>query len=98
VDVKETSKKSDFNPASTQYHWCADEKKMILTAAELTYKSMVNLRLRRQSEYEKSDLQTDFVTMSGIEKTKYMRLVCVLRSLDQSILKLDDTLTLLTIL
>ena len=44
VDVQEISKKSDFNPASTMYHWHANEKQMIVTAVELIYKSIVNLR------------------------------------------------------
>ena len=98
VDVRETSKKSDFNPASTQYHWYAEERKMVNNAVDMVYKSMVNLRLRRQSEYEKSHSQMDYLALSGIEKAKHARLVCVLRCLDQSLAKLDDTLMLLTIL
>lgn len=98
IDTHEASKKSDFNPTHTLYHWRTDEKLLMKTALDKVFASMSRFKSRRHEECEKGFSLVEFVAMSETERARFTRLAAVLGRIDHALMNLDDTLMLFTCL
>jgi len=101
VDYQEISKRSDFNPASTYYFWTLDRDKIVTNLLSNTYKSMINLRLRKAHEMSVSASQgfdIDNNIMHNDEKDKHEseteRLKLIYARLDEGVSILDNSILL----
>eukprot|EP01035_Chromulina_nebulosa_P020073 gene20073-26066_t len=99
----EFSKRNDYNPASTYYYWYIDNERSTKSLLDNMYKTILNLRIRRENElerYRNMEISSgvNLLNSSSSDINNSISIVSMTKSLDlldSSILRLDKTILLL---
>lgn len=67
VDFLEVSKRIDYNPSSTFYFWYLDQAKLLNSILQTLYKSIYNVRLRKNHEAKTKKSLLEFVNNDNVE-------------------------------